>query len=463
MSGKILVADSIATNRIVLRVKLSAAFYQVVLASSCTEVRELMVQEKPDIVLLSDGLADCNLTALVRELCQTPNREKPPVLALLNDAADYDRLSLLQAGATDIINDLSNTQLLLARLRSLTRQRHDLADLDIAQDKAQALGFAEASATFAAQGRFAAVSTPNSRLIAAFDLIQNSIPYCLMRCELSKNGGLKGIMRTPDILIIGIGKETKDEGLAQLAELGIAPDTRQARLIAALEHRDERLAAMSLECGAHDVIDLSMQPAEITFRLDAELARKRANDQLRSQFQSSVEAALRDPLTGLYNRRYGLSQCRRLAERAFDAKQSLVVMVADLDHFKNINDNHGHRAGDIVLTRVAGELSAALGPDDLLARIGGEEFLIVLPNTDRRMARYTAERLCRVVRKMQIAVPDATQPISVTMSLGAAVSEFKPNSDLPNVEHLLNRADQALYSSKSGGRDTVTVCQRNAA
>ncbi|MEM8774621.1 MAG: diguanylate cyclase [Pseudomonadota bacterium] len=463
MSGKILVAEGIATNRIVLKVKLSAAFYRVVLAGSCTEVRGLMAREKPDIVLISDNLENCELPLFIRELHETPGFERVPIVALLHESSPEKRIRLLKAGAVEVIESPLVPSLLLARFRRLIRQSQDRSDLDLTVDKVQALGFSETPSVFAMPGKIAALTSKSCHLNNAFQKLAQTGEHRFSQTVISTDGGLENVSHKPDVVLVGIEESAEDDGLAHLAELGIVPNTRHARLIAVLEQSNSALAAKALDTGAHDVFDLGVSQEELVFRVNAELARKRVDDQLRNQLKSSVDAALRDPLTGLHNRRYGLSECRQIAQNAFENRQSFVVMVADLDHFKRVNDTYGHTAGDVVLTRVATQLGAALEDKDVLARIGGEEFLIVLPGAGRQDACRVADRLCRAVREAQISVPGAAEPIGVTISLGATVAEFPPSATLPSVENLLMQADQALYSSKSEGRDTVTFNQLTAA
>jgi two-component system cell cycle response regulator len=138
-------------------------------------------------------------------------------------------------------------------------------------------------------------------------------------------------------------------------------------------------------------------------------------------------------------------------------------MVVDLDRFKAVNDRWGHAAGDQVLIEVAGRLAATLRSSDLLARIGGEEFLIALPNTTLHTAGIVAARLCEQVQSTPTVLPDGTR-INVTISIGLTVGGGgEPNDGVPvNVSDLVDKADRALMQSKTGGRNKVTVLTRAA-
>nr|WP_290428619.1 GGDEF domain-containing protein [Defluviimonas salinarum] len=159
-----------------------------------------------------------------------------------------------------------------------------------------------------------------------------------------------------------------------------------------------------------------------------------------------------DPLTGLNNRRYALPHLARIAERARAAGRQFAVMVLDLDRFKAINDSRGHAAGDAVLIEVAARLRGNLRAVDLLARIGGEEFLVALPDTTPEAAQATAERLRRVIGDRPVPMPDGAAAIPVTLSIGLALGPGPAS-----VEDLVDLADRALMGSKADGRNIVTV------
>lgn len=161
--------------------------------------------------------------------------------------------------------------------------------------------------------------------------------------------------------------------------------------------------------------------------------------------------ALTDPLTSLPNRRYlELELSSRLAE-VRRHRRTLGVVFADIDRFKAVNDTYGHELGDEVLRMVAGTLSGNVRPGDTAARFGGEEFVVLLPDTDPVALAALGERLCMLVRRSSID-PAAGGEVSVTISMGATLATADDD-----VEGLLHRADGLLYRSKRGGRDRVTV------
>jgi two-component system, cell cycle response regulator len=207
------------------------------------------------------------------------------------------------------------------------------------------------------------------------------------------------------------------------------------------------------------VIGPATTPREVGLRLRTMLHRKRAADRARASVQDGLRMAVIDPLTGLYNRRYAIPQLGHLADRAAEDGTVFAVMVVDLDRFKSVNDRYGHAAGDAVLVEISSRLSTNLRATDLLARIGGEEFLIVLPNTTYAEAQMAAERLCRVVKDRPVKMAGGP-PLHITVSIGVAFSgEHAPTE---TVAAIIDRADQALLTAKSEGRDQVTI-SRSAA
>jgi two-component system cell cycle response regulator len=168
--------------------------------------------------------------------------------------------------------------------------------------------------------------------------------------------------------------------------------------------------------------------------------------------QEARRLSLTDPLTELWNFRYFQLQAIREVEAATRYRRPLGLLIVDLDHFKRVNDRHGHPVGDQVLAEVARRIRTSTRLPDVVARYGGEEFVLLLPATDDAGAVVTAERIRRRVSRLPIVAggQDALR-ISVTCSVGVAAYPVHGDS----VDELLRRADAALYTAKSEGRDRV--------
>lgn len=175
--------------------------------------------------------------------------------------------------------------------------------------------------------------------------------------------------------------------------------------------------------------------------------------QKQQAFDQIKGLAIRDPLTGLYNRRYLNEILMVETERAFRLNRPLSILLIDIDYFKKINDRFGHLVGDQVLHGLAQLFSTTIRPYDTLARFGGEEFLLLMPETDEKEARNIAERLRTVTASAKL-LPDETP---MTCSFGMTI--LNGEKTLPIPEELVQRADKALYDAKKGGRNRVITYQ----
>lgn len=463
MSGKILIVDELATNRIVLKVKLSAAFYDVFQARSGAEALKMAARHKPDLILASTDLSDFDSNAFVRAVRACDVDDSVPVILILPRDTPEARIGALKAGASEVIPKPIDETLLLARLRSLLRQRHMNHDLKMHTGTANALGFAEAPQGFARPGRITVVARQISDATRLRAALSANSRHEFVAVSSEHTGDTLNGHDHPDLFVLQIDPEASDESLRLMAELRAAPPARNCPIIAVLPDQIRRMAATVLDLGASDVICGTVDPGELTLRIAAQLESKQNMDQLRAQLHVGLQAAVIDPLTGLYNRRYALPFVENLIRKQRTDEHSFAVMVADLDHFKQVNDKHGHAAGDAVLTRVANILRNNALDDDLVARLGGEEFLIVIPETSRAQAKQAASRLCRIIQRTPIKVPGVSEPIQVTVSIGVAMCQKPANGARMTVDSLLDQADRALYGSKAGGRNTVTLSARTAA
>ena len=218
-------------------------------------------------------------------------------------------------------------------------------------------------------------------------------------------------------------------------------------LLTAKGHQTEIIEG--LEAGADDYITKPFDVQELKARLRSGQRILELQEQLVTAREQLRIQATHDSLTGLYNRRAILEALDREVARSNRENKPVAVIMADLDYFKNINDTHGHQAGDAVLQETARRMLTSLRAYDAVGRYGGEEFLLVIPGSDLDAAVELAERLRQGISTQPVCVAGAM--ISTTLSLGLAVS----TGNLDRSEQLLHQADEALYAAKAAGRNRV--------
>ncbi|WP_372840694.1 diguanylate cyclase [Phaeovulum sp.] len=460
MAGKILIVDDVATSRIMLKVKLSGACYETIQAATGAAGLHLARSERPDLILVDLHLPDMSGIEFCRHLRADPATGTVPLVVLTAATDPATRVAGLRAGADDFLTRPIDETLLLARLRSLLRARETDEELRLRESTSRALGFAEPTFEFEAPAQVALVSSTRERGAAWRRALAPHLRNAQFSV-LSRDEALANIA-TPagaDGFIIDSVFSRAGDGLELMSELRARPATRHAVVCIALETGMRDTAAVALDLGANDLLaaDLSCieDAQEAALRFQAQLRRKTAADRQRASVADGLRMAVTDPLTGLYNRRYALPHLARIAERARETGRQFAVMVLDLDRFKKVNDTWGHAAGDQVLCEVAQRLATSLREVDLVARIGGEEFLVAMPETTLEAARLAAERLCHVVQQEPVRLADGKTRISVTLSIGLAMGGG--GTLCPEVEALMGAADLALLGSKAFGRNKVTV------
>ncbi|MFL4470620.1 diguanylate cyclase [Tateyamaria armeniaca] len=460
MHGKILVIDAIATNRIVLRVKLAASHYEMMQADSIGEAMSVISTCVPDMILCADSLPDGDPLRLLARLRKAGLSGKVPVIVIGAPGAAQDRQRLFAGGVEDVLERPVDDALLLARTRSVMRAYASASEWTLRDGTSRALGFAEPSAQFGPRQMVRVIASDPTRIDAWRQSLEPKLS-----ASLTVNTPAAGVVAdlpedVPDAFVLVIEPETSMNMLGLLATIRSHASTRHSAIMVVQTDPDPRLGAQMLDMGANDLMDFDRDPAELALRVETLMTRKRMSDALRDTVRSGIEAAVIDPLTGLHNRRYAMPHLARIVDRAAKSKKPFAVMVADMDHFKQINDTLGHAAGDAVLVETARRLREDLRAVDLVARIGGEEFLIVMPGAGLSNARKAAQRLCRTIRDTPYDVPGQDAPVTATISIGLTVCDpsVKAAMTLPmNAEALLDRADKALYGAKAEGRDRVTL------
>lgn len=459
MIGKILIIDDVSTNRIVFKVKLTAAGYLAMMASDGASGLRMALTEQPDIILLDLFLPDLSGIEVLKALKAHPHLRRIPVVMLASEAGPALRMAALRQGAEDLLTRPFDDQALLARLRGLLRMREHLAGIEAPERDLQLLGLADPGERFEMPGQVALVLPRGERALhLRRDLAGVAQDRFLHLAPDEVHNDPSGA--APDVYLIHANLGGPGGGLRMMSELLSRSSTRHATFCIYLPTQDPGLAATAFDLGAHDVVEADIPSAELALRLHTLVRRKREGDRLRASVQDGLRMAVFDPLTGLHNRRYGIAQLNAIADRAEAEGNEFAVLVLDIDRFKAVNDNWGHAAGDAVLVEVASRLSGNLRASDLLARVGGEEFLIALPATRLSEAQIVAERLCRAIEQSPVVTPDGLR-VAITISIGMTTGGAEPSAP-SSVSELVAQADRALMHSKTHGRNQVTIVRHAA-
>lgn len=460
MGGKVLIVDDVATNRIVMKVKLAAAGYLPLVAADGKSCLALARSERPDLILVDLLMPDMPGGEVLARLRADPATREIPVVIFSASHAISDRIEAFRAGADDFLIKPLDDQTLLARIRSLMRAREAMAGL--MQGEA-ALGLAEGGQPFQTAGTVALVTQRPETALALRRALTGRLRDTVL--ALTPDEALASGLRDapgPDVFVIDADLPIQGGGLRLMSDLRSRASTRTAGFAIYRAASSTVSPAMAFDLGANDLISPETAPEELALRLGRLLRLKAEADRMRASVQDGLRLAVIDPLTGLHNRRYGLAYLHAISERAAANATAFAVLVADIDRFKSINDRFGHGAGDAVLVEVAARLRQNLRGGDLIARIGGEEFLIALPEIALADARAIAERLCAAIAEAPFEI-GSDPAIGVTLSIGLAVSEAgETPAHFEKVTDIFDRADRALMRSKAAGRNQVTVCRRAA-
>lgn len=459
MVGKVLIIDSVMTNRIILKVKLAGAGYSANVSATGAEGLLLASQMLPDLIVLDMDLPDMTAPTVMEALRQDPRLRDCIVIMVSTKTDTATRMTAFRAGCDEFMPKPLVEQSLLSRIRNFMRKDGQLKQLGLPSDGFAMMGFAEKADMFEPPARIILVA-PKSDVTAILrrnlEKQLNLTVDCLPP-ELVQSASRNEITET-DLIAITSDPANPTAALRLMSELRSHPNTRDTAYCLLFSTEQENLDSdIAYDLGADAVIEAHVGPEECALRLQRLIYRKRLADRTRAYIHSNLQLAMVDALTGLFNRRYCMAQLNNIVMDSALTGTSFAVMVIDIDRFKSVNDRWGHAAGDAVLCEVGARLTQALRQGDLLARIGGEEFVVALPNANLGEARAVAERLRHAIKDAPFALPkdiSAQVTISIGLSLAIANGDTAPEA---MVQLALGAADEALMVSKSEGRNKITL------
>jgi len=452
MSARILVVDDIEANVRLLEARLTAEYYEVLTANDGPTALAVAAKEKPDIVLLDVMMPGMDGFQVCRRLKDDPETRHIPVVLVTALDGRGDRIAGLEAGADEFLTKPIDDVMLFARVRSLTRLKMVIDELREREASGRRMGViaGAASRLGGSGGRILIVddSERQAQRVAGELSIEHRpvIESDAEKALLTARGPV-------DLVIVNAGARNFD-GLRFAAQIRSDEHTRHLPVLAIVDFDERPRLMKALEIGVNDILSKPIDPQELSARVRTQIRRKRYTDYLRNNLDHSLELAVTDQLTGLHNRRYMAGQLEALVRRASHGGDPVATLLIDIDHFKKINDGYGHDVGDEVLREFAVRLASNVRAVDLPCRFGGEEFVVVMPDTKLTDAERIAERIRLHVAGSPFRVRGGADLLTVTISIGVAAS----NGPAETPEALLKRADEGVYEAKAGGRNRV-VCR----
>ncbi len=454
MTARILVVDDIPANLTILEAKLEAEYFDVRTAQSGPEALEAVARASPDIILLDVMMPGMDGCEVCRRIKDDPATVHIPVVMVTVLDEPAARLQALQAGADDFLTKPVDDVALFARVRSLVRLKMLSDELRLREEARAQLELGETEAPrldhdMAESSILVVTDTAGHRQAVA-----ESLSTCKRVDWVA--GGEDALAKARegdyDLIIVSLWLDDCD-AFRLCSHLRSMSETRQVPIMLLVDDTETGKLGTAFDIGVSDYVTLPVDRHELAARARNQLRRKHYQEGLRASYRRSMAMAVTDSLTGLHNRHYVFSHLNRLMQRVVRGGSPIAVLMLDIDHFKTVNDTHGHAAGDEVLVEFAARLTQGLRGLDLPVRYGGEEFMVVMPDSDLEVATVVAERLRGLVAGKPFEVSTVDVPIEVTTSVGLAVS----GGAAETTESMIERADKALYRAKHAGRNRVEV------
>jgi two-component system cell cycle response regulator len=459
MTARILVVDDVATNRKLLEARLTAEYFDVVTAMSGQEALDICGRAQCDVVLLDVRMPGLDGFEVCRRIKANPASHHIPVILVTGLDRAADKVRGIEAGADDFVTKPVDNIALLARVRSLARLKLLTDELRLRAQTTREIGVSDAlRQAMTDEGRDGRVLVVDDRPATAERIARALAGEQQVAVEGDPAAALFRLAEgTFDLAILSLHSRDFDP-LRLCGQIRSLERTRNVPVVLVADPEDTERVVRALDIGVNDYILRPLDADELSARVRTQIRRKRYTERLRDNVQLSIELAVTDPLTGLHNRRYLLMHLKTLLESGSRRGGGVSLLLVDIDHFKLINDTHGHDAGDEVLRGFAERLRTATRGVDLCCRYGGEEFVIVMPDASPTVAEAVAERLRQRIAAEPFPVGDGAS-LRVTISVGIAASEGAAET----ARALLKRADEALYRAKRDGRNRVVLAAAAAA
>lgn len=375
------------------------------------------------------------------------------MITALNDT--HDKVQGINAGADDFLSKPINDIALFARIKSLVRLKMLIDELRLrGQTNSEISGVIENQIM-----NYSNQISNASILIIDQDITQfKQIYVILMECfknvvmSHNINYALKtGVQNNYDLIIINMYL-AEEEGLKLCSQFRSNVNTRYTPILILLDEQDDNSNLIkALEMGVNDYLIVPLDKNELKARANLQVKRKRYQDALRANLYNNMTMAIKDPLTNCYNRHYFNMHLKNIMKECLEKNKELSLMMIDVDYFKKVNDNFGHNVGDECLKQIQKRIGENIRAVDLLARFGGEEFVVLLPDTKIDEAEVIAERIRSIIAEKPFDFFDSHK-VNQTVSIGVAQMSYGESAT-----QLIEHADKCLYRAKNSGRNKVVT------
>ncbi|HUO02633.1 MAG TPA: PleD family two-component system response regulator, partial [Rhizomicrobium sp.] len=392
MTARVLVVDDIMSNVKLLEAKLTAEYFDVATAYNGLECLKRIEEQVPDIVLLDVMMPGMDGFEVCRRIKSDPRIAHVPVVMVTALDQPSDRVAGLEAGADDFLTKPVDDSALFARVRSLVRLKLMTDELSMRENTGRSMGLIDPAENLLD-------TNPSGRILVIEDRqetanwFQNALApfHEVSTVDTFEEALVRVRGGDPDLVVVSLGMRGFD-GLRLCSQLRSLPEGRYVPILVVVSDGDRRKLSQALEMGVNDYLTRPVDKNELIARVRTQLRKKRYADRLRHNVQLSLEMAITDQLTGLHNRRYMSRHLDNLVANAKKNGRPIAFVIMDIDYFKAVNDSHGHDIGDEVLKEFASRIAANVRGIDLACRYGGEEFVVVMPDTDVAFALSVSER-----------------------------------------------------------------------
>jgi two-component system cell cycle response regulator len=439
MTARILVVDAAESNAKLLEALLLREYYEVVTANKGAEAIEICLGGQIDVIILDVLMSDMDGFDVCRRLKDDPRTTNIPVVILTALDSSEDKIKGLEAGADDFLSKPAQDLQLLSRVKSLARLKMVSDELfqrtgTVADTEVEALLVNKLSGRFGGGEDAARILVVDENELAAARLrLILGEDYFVDVAHDANAALIKAIENDYDSIVIS-ADFTYYDPLRLCSQIRTIERTRLVPIILIVNEDEGALVVRALELGVNDYVMRPLEKLELYAR--------------------TITMAVTDSLTGLHNRRYLDTHMPVLLSRATGRERPLSVIMIDFDHFKRVNDKYGHDGGDDVLREFAARLRKKIRGMDVMCRYGGEEFAIVLPDTDLTAATAVAERIREAVAEAPFLIIGGKHKINMTISIGIAGLRLMGGD---TAEALFARTDAALYEAKKTGRNRIVL------